>query len=155
MISPIDVWKALCDEVATALTPAGGTAPEVIRTYDAQSYFSGVTERKIMVVLTGQSRDQINSKKIWDTYDFSIILLEPILEQDEAAQTAHLDGLLTLIPTLGDHFSLKTIVKNGVEMVFTEQAVTIGNRPFELDVLTDHHFFSFEMGLTVRVPRYL
>lgn len=155
MIAPATVWQTLCDEVATVLTPTDGTAPTVIRTYDPQSHFADVSERKILVTMTGQGREQINSKKIWDTYDFSIILLEPIQEQDEAERNQHLDGLLNLIPTLGDHFSLRSITKNDLQMIFSEQAVTIGNRPFELDELIDHHFFSFEMSLTVRVPRYL
>lgn len=155
MITPAVVWQALCDEVSTVLTPSGGTAPTVIRTYDPQSHFADVSERKILVTMTGQGREQINSKKIWDTYDFSVILLEPVQEQDEAERNAHLDELLNLLPTLGDHFSLCSIVKDDLQMVFSEQAVTIGNRPFELDELIDHHFFSFEMSLTVRVPRYL
>ncbi len=155
MIAPAVVWQTLCDEVATVLTPQNGTAPTVIRTYDPQAHFADVSERKILVTMTGQGREQINSRKIWDTYDFSVILLEPIQEQDEMERNAHLDQLLNLLPTLGDHFSLRSITKDDLEMVFLEQAVTIGNRPFELDELLDHHFFSFEMSLTVRVPRYL
>lgn len=153
MSKAADVWKAVCDEVAVAMTPAGGTAPEVIRTYNAQNAYSDVNEQKILVVLTSQSREQTSSRSIWDVYEFSVLVLEPFVERDLPAQMDHLDSLLEIIPDLADHFSMKRLERNGIEMIFNEQAVTIGNRPYELDELIDQQIFSFEMGLTVRVAR--
>ena len=148
-----EVWKAVCDEVAVAMTPSGGEAPEVIRTYNAQTAYLDVPAQKILVVLTGQSREQTCSRSLWDVYEFSVLVLEPFTERTHSAQMEHLDNLLEIIPTLADHFSMKRIVRNDIEMIFNEQAVTIGNRPYELDELVDQQVFSFEMGLTVRVTR--
>ena len=153
MSKAADVWKAVCEEVGVVLTPSGGEAPEVIRTYNAQTAYSAVTEQKILVVLTSQSREQTSSRAIWDVYEFSILVLEPFTERDLPAQMEHLDSLLEIIPNLADHFSMKRLERNGIEMICNEQAVTIGNRPFELDELIDQQIFSFEMGVTVRVAR--
>lgn len=153
MSKAADVWKAVCDEVAVAMTPAGGEAPEVIRTYNAQTAYLDVTAQKILVVLTGQSREQTCSRSIWDVYEFSVLVLEPFTERTLPEQMEHLDNLLEIIPNLADHFSMKRLERNGIEMICNEQAVTIGNRPYELDELVDQQIFSFEMGLTVRVAR--
>ena len=153
MSKAAEVWKAVCEEVGVAMTLARGEAPEVIRTYNAQTAYSAVTEQRILVVLTSQSREQTSSRSIWDVYEFSVLVLEPFTERDLSAQMEHLDSLLEIIPDLADHFSMKRLERNGIEMIFTEQAVTIGNRPYELDELIDQQIFSFEMGLTVRVAR--
>lgn len=146
----VQLWEALTMKIRELL-------PEftVRRTYDPLAELSEIQTGTPLgfLTLTAKSRERLDSRRIFDVYEFELWLVRDLPADDP--QSA-MDEYLEYLDRVGDVFSLKVLKLEmdgePVKVFFPEESETLGNEAFE-DSEYAQGRFSARIGFTAKTER--
>lgn len=146
----VQLWEALTLKIRELL-------PEftVRRTYDPLAELSEIQTGTPLgfLTLTAKSRERLDSRRIFDVYEFELWLVRDLPADDP--QSA-MDEYLEYLDRVGDVFSLKVLKLEmdgePVKVFFPEESETLGNEAFE-DSEYAQGRFSARIGFTAKTER--
>ncbi|MBQ4143741.1 MAG: hypothetical protein IJD43_09725 [Thermoguttaceae bacterium] len=146
----VQLWEALTMKIRELLPVF-----TVRRTYDPLAELSEIQTGTPLgfLTLTAKSRERLDSRRIFDVYEFELWLVRDLPADDP--QSA-MDEYLEYLDRVGDVFSLKVLKLEmdgePVKVFFPEESETLGNEAFE-DSEYAQGRFSARIGFTAKTER--